>query len=550
MADFQSQAMGLTGLTIDGSSTAPSRTEFSQFLSDGVIDVTSRHLAAKPLDDYLFLAVSGEQNSQGLDLNGARITSVVRESGTNNDWRDCSEIHPSRQGQAVSTGSMYLATTHNPVYAILDNGAVSVFPAPVDDAANKFKVYYVNNSPAETDGTDLDHASTGIKYFPNDKVHLVVLYAAVQSLRNALSAKTLPDAVTFPVLPASLTLSTVSTSLPSFTTPSAFVSPASLSDANISFSEVGSFPEFIKPVFSAPTLGAVGSLTLPTVPVSPSLTNSSVSFSTTAPVYTGQVMAPDFADANTHLTDEDSELVASRIQVIGAQVNEFSAKVQNELQEFNESNTEYQAQLQLSIQNAQLSSKDDSNSLQKYSAELGVYQAEVNAKVQEWVNEEWNQNFQKYQTDYGQLLQEYTSGIQSESGRVQNKPQDYQQKVNKALQTYQSETGYDVSRLNADIQKEVQRFTQDMAKENGTFQANINKYRAESDIVSQKNQNDLAKFSSDLQSYSSELSNKIQDFNGRLQKSVADYNWMENRYKMLDAKYNAEFAMMSPQQTQ
>ena len=55
MADFQSQAMGLTGLTIDGSSTTPSRAEFSTFLNDGVADVTSRWLAIRPqdIDDFL-----------------------------------------------------------------------------------------------------------------------------------------------------------------------------------------------------------------------------------------------------------------------------------------------------------------------------------------------------------------------------------------------------------------------------------------------------------------------------------------------------------------
>jgi hypothetical protein len=191
MADFQSQAMGLTGLTIDGSSSAPSRTEFSQFLSDGVIDVTSKHLTIKPSDDHLFLAVSTEQTSQGLDLNGARITSVLRESGTDNDWRKCSKINPSKQGQAVATGSLHLATTHNPVYTILDNGGISVFPAPGSDP-NTFKVYYVNNSPVETDGSALDHASIGIKYFPNDKVYLVILYASIKSLESALSAKGIP----------------------------------------------------------------------------------------------------------------------------------------------------------------------------------------------------------------------------------------------------------------------------------------------------------------------------------------------------------------------
>ena len=50
MADFQSQAMGLTDLTIDASSTVPSRSEFSQFLNDGVIDVTNRWLIIKPED--------------------------------------------------------------------------------------------------------------------------------------------------------------------------------------------------------------------------------------------------------------------------------------------------------------------------------------------------------------------------------------------------------------------------------------------------------------------------------------------------------------------
>ena len=55
MADFQSQAMGLTGLTIDASSTAPSRAEFSTFLNDGVIDVTNRVIRLRPQDMEDFL---------------------------------------------------------------------------------------------------------------------------------------------------------------------------------------------------------------------------------------------------------------------------------------------------------------------------------------------------------------------------------------------------------------------------------------------------------------------------------------------------------------
>ena len=479
MADFENQVEGLTGLTIG---TSPTTTELSQFLVDGVLDVTNRHLKKEPLDRYLFQRVSDEQTSNGLDINGAKIIGVIRESGTNNDWRDCAEIHPSRQGQAVATGSLYLATVHNPVYTVLENGSVSVFPAPGSDP-NAFKVYYVNNVPQDKAGAALIHSHSDIKYFADDKVYLVVLYAGIKALDNALSSK----------------------SIAVFKSPAPFTIPASLSDSSVSFSEVGSFPAFVKPTFTAPTLGAIGSLTLPTIPVVPSLTDPSISFSTTVPTYTGQVMAPDFSNANTHITDEDPEMVASRVQVIGAQVSEFSAKIQNELQEFNESNTEYQAQLQISIQNAQLKSKGDSNTLQKYSAELSVYQAEVNAKIQEWVNEEWNQNFQKYQTDYGQLLQEYTSSIQSENNRVQNEAQDYQQKVNKALQTYQAETGYDTSRINVDIQKEVQRFTQDLAKNTSTFQTEV-------------------------------------------QKETSEYQWMHERRQGLKQEYNQAFAIQQQQQ--
>ena len=191
MADFQEQAMGLTGLTIDASSTDPSRAEFSTFLNDGVIDVTESHLRRKPSAADLFLAVSAEQTSQGLNLNGAKINSVVRESGTNNDWKKCTKIDPSEQGRVVDNESIYKATVTNPVYTILDNGGIYVYPAPGSDP-NAFKVYYINNSPAETDGSALDHASTGIKFFPKDKIYLVILYASIKSLECALSAKKIP----------------------------------------------------------------------------------------------------------------------------------------------------------------------------------------------------------------------------------------------------------------------------------------------------------------------------------------------------------------------
>ena len=194
MADFQSQAMGLTDLTIDASSTVPSRSEFSQFLNDGVIDVTNRWLAVKPQDINAFIRESSEQTANGsLDLNGAKILSVIREDGeTSNNWRECSQISPSQQYMVTNTESLSFASKFHPTYMVGDNGEISVFPAPGSDP-NTFKVYYVNNSPEETDGTALDHASTGIKYFPNDKVYLVVLYASMRSVQVKMGSTTISD---------------------------------------------------------------------------------------------------------------------------------------------------------------------------------------------------------------------------------------------------------------------------------------------------------------------------------------------------------------------
>ena len=371
MADFQEQAMGLTGLTIDASSTAPSRAEFSTFLNDGVIDVTEKHLRMRPSDDYLFLAVSAEQTSQGLNLNGAKISSVVRESGTDNDWRKCSKIDPSMQGQAVSAGSIHLATKHYPSYTILDNGAINVFPAPGSDP-NAFKVYYVNNSPAETDGSALDHASTGIKFFPKDKIYLVILYASIKSLQSYLS---------------SINIST--------------------------FSLSASAPATVP---SAPTIsgGSVGAITIASLPTAPAYTAPAVAGATeeiTAAIDSGTIGTDaDFVDFSKwfevlgHMIEdeEDTELATSQLGKIQGYVQAYQAALQNQLNIFNDANVEYQAAIQRNLQQAQIDMQDAQKeadlalqaSIQDYTLELqrvstdaSKYQALVAAEVQTYQQE-------------------------------------------------------------------------------------------------------------------------------------------------------------------
>jgi len=95
--------------------------------------------------------------------------------------------------------------------------------------------------------------------------------------------------------------------------------------------------------------------------------------------------------------------------------------IQNEQASFNKENAEYQAQLQISIQNAQLSSQDDAQKLQNYSSELQSYQAEVNKEIQKITVGSANAAFysgeaKKY---YEWARLEVTSYIQNNSKMIQ-----------------------------------------------------------------------------------------------------------------------------------
>ena len=85
MATFEARVEALSGLDIDGSSS-PTQTELTEFLKDGVIEATNRCIELKPDEISDFTRESSEITSQaGIQVNGARIISVVRETGTNND---------------------------------------------------------------------------------------------------------------------------------------------------------------------------------------------------------------------------------------------------------------------------------------------------------------------------------------------------------------------------------------------------------------------------------------------------------------------------------
>ena len=195
MATFEVQVEGLTGIAIDGSSS-PTQNELTEYLKDGVIDVTNRCISLKPNDITNFQRTT-TSDSQGVGVGGAKLISVMREAGADGSsdgstaWRDCRQVAPSLQSRVVDIDSLHYASVYNPVYIRDDNNTINVYPTP--SANNGIKVFYVNEEPRDvTNNASLTYAHANIKYFPNDKVYLVVIYASMKSLENALSAKGIP----------------------------------------------------------------------------------------------------------------------------------------------------------------------------------------------------------------------------------------------------------------------------------------------------------------------------------------------------------------------
>jgi hypothetical protein len=190
LATFKAQIAGLTGIS---SGTTPTDNELTEFLKDGVNDVTRRCIEAKPQDATKFQRESSiiDTNS-GLDVGGANILSVVREANTDGSsdgstsWRNCRQVPASMQSRVVDTNSLHFASIYNPVYIIDDNGKVNVYP--VASSNNGYKVFYVNNVPTdETNEVSLTQAHADIKWFPNDKIYLVVIYAAIKTLEAKMA---------------------------------------------------------------------------------------------------------------------------------------------------------------------------------------------------------------------------------------------------------------------------------------------------------------------------------------------------------------------------
>ena len=389
-----------------------------------------------------------------LDTQGEIISVTRLDADSSGTYQDCRKIPTWAHGRASdSSDLMYYGTTSDPVYYVYDN-ALYVVPTPT--SAQKARVHRFQ-SPS------VAHGDAIVNNFPDEYEHLVTLYAARRAILRLLNNKSsnLPSDLSVPAMVQ------VSSSLPTYTAPDSFVLIPPPSGADIDFS-------------------GISSLSFPTIPVKPVMSEKSVTITGTAPTYTMPISAPNFTDIDNWITtQEDNEMAAVRIQAVGTEIQEYQSNIQNQLNLFQKETTEYQALLQKDIQDAQLKESKEARDLQNYQAEVQSYSAEVNKEIQR-----------------------------------------YQAEIQKSIQTYQSETGYDLNKYQAEISSQVQKFTQDLQKNTSSFTNDLQKYQAEVQKASADNQTALGRFGQELA-----------DYNARIQKESVDYQWLTGQYGIIVADY-------------
>ena len=215
----------------------------------------------------------------------------------------CMEIPFSMSQQALDTNSLYCATVKRPVYWQQSDG-VKIAPDTTAVAGAGY-VHFIDYSKVD-DSTDLRNA---------------VIFHSAASEFTKLATDGVPswDVISVPIPPSNpdfgidlsisstpparivLTDKSIDTSnwtVPSYSKPAMIApsleaigsltlpSPPSspvLNTTSVSFSQA--VPSYTSPIFSTPSLSSIGNLTLPALPISPSLSTASVSFSESAPSY-------------------------------------------------------------------------------------------------------------------------------------------------------------------------------------------------------------------------------------------------------------------------
>jgi len=362
-----------------------------------VLSITNQTPTANSVEDAQRFVVSSipkelltyAQTVSSTFTGGAGIAVTANESiaDVQRNGYSCRQISLSESKWAGDSSSLKYATSKHPVYW-MDSGVIKILPEPAGVEDGYY--YFIDYSKID-DSSDLRNA--------------VINYTASKEFTKLASDNL--------------------ASWNSLVIPSPPSSPSFGSDLTIDV--------------SAPIAPSIDVVTLDNT-------------AWVAPTYVPPVMqSPDWSDVENWITtEEDSEMLNSRVAAIQSQIAEYTAKLNESQSNFNKESAIYSTKVNESVQNAQLDSAKDAQDLQKYQSELSEYQNKISIEVQNYVNS-FNKNSQEYQSElalYGSELQKYQGEIAEETQEQAIKAQN--------VQRYEREADRYYSWCKAEIQAYIQ----------------------------------------------------------------------------------------------
>ena len=423
MATFQVRVEDLIGAVSD-----------TQLITDSLTSAAEELVSALPKECLWVVSDnSGDQTSANYTLNRCVILNVYRESGTDGEYHTCKEVPAHYLGHVQDVNSVWYPSKSEPVY-MLRNSSVYVYPVP-GASPDAFQVEFVK-SPSVAFG------SSTIANFPDEYESVVVTGAAMKCTLRLMSNSVASITAVPPDIPG---------------LPSVSYTDAIVGDAVSSAQDVPT--DSVAPTDAASSSSSGSTDSSYTSPTAEGLAMTKGLLSMTAGAInndTDQIDYDKFWDvlADYIENEEDVELASAQLSKIRTYIDAFQAEVQDAsaamqatiedaknltqasiatagdatrvsianagndvnvaIAKMSQSTGAALQKMSLStnvnIQNATKAMdsvvQEYNLKINRYSQELGQYQAEVSKEI-----EESNSKFSQYSKLYDILTKEYERGL-------------------------------------------------------------------------------------------------------------------------------------------
>ena len=507
------------------------------FLVEGVKFITKYVMNNPAMAERMTTSGTALSNDNSLGLGSVlKVVSVTRYDGARD--REALEIPAHMVADLSDASSIYANSKLDPKYYI-SNGNLRIVPAPT--ASQTATVRRI------TPDTTVSTTDVSLDSFPDELERGLILYTAKELTRLFINTKSdaLPANMTLPTVPSSPVINVVSyadaTNADAGATNVATISKATVTN---------NVPTYVPPTLTLTTAPSISDLTISSsAPTAPNLQTTIIADLGTAPTYTQPSLSINYtqlgATADAYGVDdliaaEDVELAQVVLSKNAQQIQKYQSDMQNNLNEFQEGVTEYQAGMQRKIEQAGIESGEDNQAIQKYQSETQVYSANVQKEIQQ------------YQSNLEKELQLWTSKRSTELNKYQADMQNSLNSFNEENIRYQAELQAELSEHQADLQSALtnaQAATQVSLSNKQADQAlALQNASANMQEAIQDNASKINSYATELQGYSQEVGKEVQNFTTQLQKINTDYQWLQQQYQNVVADLVAFLQQYIPQQ--